>query len=453
MGMKKTQRNVLIAAIAVLLIAGAAVVYFLNFYGEEVQTVKAKETELVVTVNGPGKVGALSKTEVFPELAGIIDEIYVEDGAHVVAGQEVLRLKEEPLKLQLKEAQAALAQAKAARENVDYQKSHRELSISLAESSLDDARQAVKDLTKKRDDLKAQLKDAEEQLNLLRSSNATQGLDVLDDAITDLKAGLARVEDGLTQAKANETLAEQGLKQARNLPIGSQAGSAAQAGIAAAEEAVAVAQKALDNAVLKAPADGTLIYTSPQNPLMGGDPQASYVAGSAVSPQLSIFSVVSNNLLGFKAEIDESSIAEIKEGQEVKVSLDAFADSELLGKVSTVASTASSTLTGGNIFIVEISFNETRDDIKVGMKGDAEITVQTSEKILSIPLNALFSQGKTEFVYRLDGEKIYKTEVSTGIKNDDIVEISSGLKAGDSVVLAGEIALEDGMTVRASSTK
>lgn len=445
--MNKNKRTLLILAGAALVIAGAVAGYFFFFSGESVEVATAKRSNLEVKTNAPGKVEALNDVAVFPEAPGIIESISVADGAQVVAGQEIVRLKEEPLKLQLKEAQSALAQAKAASANVNYQKSARTMSIEAAESALSSAKKARSFAINNLTDARAQLDTAEDNLEKLLSREATQGLDSASSAVATAKAAVSSAEAAELETRAQVEQAEIAVKQAKNLPLGTEAKSASAAGILAAEEAVAFAQKALDNAVLYAPSDGTVIFTTILSPLPGG-PSSQYVAGSAVSPQASIFSIVSDSQLGFKAEVDESSIAEITTGQKVEVSLDAFSGKKFIGTVNDLATMAEGTLTGGNIFKVEISIDDAGEELRLGMKGDAEISVKTIDSVLVIPLNCYFTQGKSEFVYRVVDSKLEKVEVETGVQNDDFIEVTSGLNEGDKLVIAGETALKDGMRVK-----
>ncbi len=171
-------------------------------------------------------------------------------------------------------------------------------------------------------------------------------------------------------------------------------------------------------------------------------------AGAAVAPQAAPFSVVDLGGSTFIAEVDEADIDRVNVGMEADVTLDSFPGETFSTKVTHISSAAQPTATGGTIFPVELAMTDTNQSILIGMKGDATVKVSSIPSALTIPLEALFNENGTNFVYRVDGgTKLVKTTITIGAQTDTDVEVIEGLKKGDVVALASPTTYTDGMTV------
>lgn len=445
--MNKKQKKIAAAGALVLIVIGAGLFYFFTAR-ESVQTVVVEHENLVVSITGPGSVAALSKAEVFPKSAGIIDELFVEDGSQVEEGQVLLKLDEAPLKLKVKEAEAALAQAKASYESAGYQKSARQVGIESAQGALRSAQQGLAQSKSARMQAKAQMDKAQAVFDGLSSSESTLTVETARTNLVLAQAALATAETNVGQSQGAVVQAEAALRQAEAVPVGTGAAAAAEAAINAAQQGLDLANEALQAAVIVAPKAGTVLLGTPPGALMSAA-NISYTKGSVVSPESAILSIVADELLGFKVEVDESSISTIQLNQKAQIELDAFDGEVLTGTVTNISTSAQGTLTGGNIFMVELTFDEEHSDIRLGMKGEAEVIAQEQKNALVIPISALFSEGADDFVYRVVAGKLVKTAVVVGTQTDEKIEIAQGLSKGDVVALAGEVALGDGLRIRA----
>jgi RND family efflux transporter MFP subunit len=170
--------------------------------------------------------------------------------------------------------------------------------------------------------------------------------------------------------------------------------------------------------------------------------------GSAISPQAPPFTVVDFSALRFTAEVDEADIDRVKVDMMAMVSLDAFPGEEFSATVSRINPAAQPTATGGTVFAVELELAGVAKDILLGMKGDADVEVSSRGSALTVPVEALFSEGGTDFVYSIVAGKLKKTEITVGATTDTDIEVLSGLQAGDAVALSGSTQYVDGMAVR-----
>lgn len=439
--------KIIIGVIAAVVLIGLVGGYLaVKSGGTKVDVAKVKTESLAVTVLGSGKVTAGTKVDVYPESSGLIDTVYVKDGERVEKGAEVLKLQTDALDAQLAQAEAGLAQAKSALAQANFTAATKSASIKAAQASLKAAQDAY-DATKSAEQTARSAYQA-------MPSNPT-----LKSAYLQAKIATAQAKSALAQAKA-------GLTQAQSTPASS-AKASAQDGVNAAQDSVNIAKRALDKATLRAPMTGVVMYptasagASSLAALSGGSSAGATaksndntpVKGAALAQGSVAFSIVDDTKLSFSAEIDEADIEKVKVGQKVEVTLDAFNGKTFKGSVISIGDVAQTNATGGTVFIVEMSLDNQGDaTVKLGMKGDSTIEVENLTSALTVPIEALFSEGGKDYVYVIENDKLVKKNITAGTTTDTSVEVIDGLSEGETVALAGSKPLSAGMKVTASTT-
>jgi multidrug efflux pump subunit AcrA (membrane-fusion protein) len=76
------------------------------------------------------------------------------------------------------------------------------------------------------------------------------------------------------------------------------------------------------------------------------------------------------------------------------------------------------------------------------------ITADEQKPRLAASQSALVNKGKSTLVYLVQGDRVKETPVTVGIKLGDMTEITSGLKAGDRVVVKSPGGLKDGSKIK-----
>jgi multidrug efflux pump subunit AcrA (membrane-fusion protein) len=138
-----------------------------------------------------------------------------------------------------------------------------------------------------------------------------------------------------------------------------------------------------------------------------------------------------------KVFINEVDISKIHKDQKVTMGLDAFPEVKMEGVVKTVANIGE-TRPGATakVFEVNIKLNKVDSILKPGMTTSNNILINEIPNKLIIPLEAVFAEGKTSFVYLKKGNSIDKQEVKLGKSNDEEVIVEKGLAEGDVVYLS-----------------
>lgn len=143
-------------------------------------------------------------------------------------------------------------------------------------------------------------------------------------------------------------------------------------------------------------------------------------------------------------KINEVDVAKISKGLKVEIKPDAFSDSVFSGTVNSIANLAVNKDMSSKIkvFPVEILINESDKNLLPGLTVSCRIIMDKVENVLFIPLDALFTEGVKNFVYKKKGTGYEKTEIETGISNTDFIVVVSGLKEGEEIALVNPFAKE-----------
>ena len=133
--------------------------------------------------------------------------------------------------------------------------------------------------------------------------------------------------------------------------------------------------------------------------------------------------------------IDETDILSLKEGQEAQITVSSVSDDAFTGSVTSISKVAD-TSTGVTRYSAEVTLDR-EEGMLVGMTADVDVRIEGTENALIIPVDALHQNSASYYVYTGydEAQKRYtgRTEVTIGMQNDDDVEITSGLKEGDTV--------------------
>ena len=145
----------------------------------------------------------------------------------------------------------------------------------------------------------------------------------------------------------------------------------------------------------------------------------------------------------FDMEIDELDIAKVKKGQDVEITAEALEGKIFTGKVTSVAEEGTST-NGVTNYIVQVTIDEP-GELKSGMNVDAIIIIEDKNNILVVPSLAINKEGTKYYVdvYLEDSEKTEKRYIEIGVSDNSNVEVLSGLKKGEKVVVNSSGSLFD----------
>lgn len=199
---------------------------------------------------------------------------------------------------------------------------------------------------------------------------------------------------------------------------------------------VEIANLALKYATIYSPIEGVVTKVDPP------------VAGLNLIYSTSAIEIADPNKMRFEAIVDETDIGRLKVGQPAIVTLDAFPEKEFKGKIERIAFKSTSTSSGGTGFSVDVFFPlEATEKLRIGLNGDFRVVIETKENVLLIPSESLLEIGEGKYVFKFVEGRVIQTEVTTGLTNEELVEIVKGLSEGDLVIQEDAGLLKDGQKV------
>lgn len=174
------------------------------------------------------------------------------------------------------------------------------------------------------------------------------------------------------------------------------------------------------------------------SPISGIVVERNATVGATVGSDANVFKIVDISSVWIDANVFEKDLARVKLGQQVNVSVTAFSGSVFTGKVILV-----STVIDPDTRSVKVRTEVPNRDgrLKPDMFANVEIITDVNRTSISIPQSALLNDGGESVVFVANGSAFEKRTVTAGIQSNDRVEIISGLKAGDKVVIKGNYLL------------
>ncbi|MDQ5938876.1 MAG: HlyD family secretion protein, partial [Patescibacteria group bacterium] len=135
--------------------------------------------------------------------------------------------------------------------------------------------------------------------------------------------------------------------------------------------------------------------------------------------------------------VPESDITKLKVGDTVEITLDAFGNDQIFNGTVTFIDPASTVISEVIYYKVTVGFNVKDEKIKSGMTANLTILTNSKDNILVVPSRAVSARGDERFVEVLENNQAVEKEVQVGLKGDDgLWEISSGLNAGEKIIIS-----------------
>ncbi len=170
--------------------------------------------------------------------------------------------------------------------------------------------------------------------------------------------------------------------------------------------------------------------------------------GALVGPTAqtgAILTVQNTDVLRVFLPVNERDVADLAVGQDATVELDAMPGKRYSGKVVRL-SPAFDPVTRTLDAEVHV---KNPGELRTGMYGRGFITTAIHKDALVVPAGAVQISSDRAYVFLLQGDKVKRTEVKTGVDGGNWLEVTAGLSRGDRIITAGGDILSDGSQVRA----
>jgi HlyD family secretion protein len=241
-------------------------------------------------------------------------------------------------------------------------------------------------------------------------------------------SAVANAKAALSAAASSLETSEKSLLQAQSDLALTASGSRPEA--IAAQRALVAADEATLNGLLTDLSKRSIVA-----PLDGVVTQVSVDPGETVSPAAIAVTINGKGKFEMVANVSEVDIALVAVGQPVRVTLDAFPATEVwTGKVSFI-DPAEKVVEGVIFYETKMVFDQEDERLRSGMTANIDIETARREDVLRVPLRALReADGKTT-VKVLVADAPVDRDVTTGIEDDDVIEVVSGVSEGEAVIV------------------
>src|SRR5437763_8092103 len=341
------KKKIVISVAAVAVVALVVIISIAAGRKEEpeVTVVKVEQRpELKSTVTASGEVRPVKFINLTSEVAGRIEEIYVNPGDHVTQGQPLVRL--DPTQLQSgQEAQSAAVQvaysdvqnARAAVSSAENNVAQQQQAQSVAEASLAQARQAVvsaqTSVERAQVDLNTAQRELKRSTQLVESGVASRSeFDAARDRVEQTQVALCTAQAELEQRKIaieeSKARVNQAKVNVRDAEIGVQRASSS---VKSSEARVNQQQAVLRGDVSQR---NKATQLSPLTGVVADIPARQGQFALANFSSTPLMTIADMSAINIEVNVDETEIKEVEVGQQVKIKVDAMGDKELAGAVT-----------------------------------------------------------------------------------------------------------------------
>ncbi len=411
---KKSKKKLFIFGGIGLLLLVLIIIAFVSGNKEEiisVQVEKAMKRNITQTVSATGTINPEFKVVITPEVTGEIVALPVKEGNVVKKGDLLLKIRSDAYKAQVQQSEANLANAKAV--------------MGMRKADLDK-----------------------------------------------VTADYNRIKE----LHAKKLASDSELETSKSAYLSAKASfEGAQANVLQNEAALKYQEDQLRKTTIYSPMAGTITQLNME--------LGEKVLGSGFSQGTNIMTVSDLNNIEAVVNVDENDVVLVAIGDTARVKVDAFGDKEFRGIVKQIGNSAISTGTGTQDqvvnFEVKIKLIDTNPNLRPGMSCNAKIETARIKDVWSVPIQSVTARTANEMmpggnnnsqqdeeavnkkkddtkpqeiIFIVKDGKAKSVNVTTGISDDNYIEIKSGLKGGEEVVTGSYRAisrdLHDGSVVR-----
>lgn len=389
-----------------------------------VTTGKAFAREVPSYIQATGSLVAEETSDVAPQTSGQVTATPVNVGAFVKQGQVIARLNEKDARLRLQQAEVGVQQALAGVREAEARLGLRP-GGSFDASTIPEVRAASANY----DQAVAQLRLAEANEKRYRELVETGDVasSVYDQYRTQRDTARAQVNNARQQLEAALNTARQS----------NEAIQTAEAAVAAARAQVSIAEKAVNDATVRAPYAG---YVS-NRPI---------AVGEYVTPASIIATVLRTNPVKLQMQAQESDVPTIKPGMSVSLQVDAHPDRKFAGRVTAINPAIDPT---SRAAVIEAEIENNDNALRSGMFAVAQILRPGGNNIVYVPRSSVLSDTNTQSsrVFVVQGETVKLRIVQLGIEEGDTVQVLSGVQPDETVATSNLQQLYEGARVRPQS--
>jgi membrane fusion protein, multidrug efflux system len=182
-------------------------------------------------------------------------------------------------------------------------------------------------------------------------------------------------------------------------------------------------------------------YTTIRSPINGVITYRGVDRGDIASPRDHLLTVSNLEDLVIRVNVSELEAPYLRPGDEVRVRVDAYRDSQFTGRIRRVFPAADPDT---RLIPIEIELINRDERLFPGLFARVELQSRQRENVLVVPVNAVLTNPQGErFVYTVNDDTAHYRKITVGMRTDQYIEVVDGLSEEDKVVIRGAGSLRD----------
>lgn len=162
--------------------------------------------------------------------------------------------------------------------------------------------------------------------------------------------------------------------------------------------------------------------------------------GASVRLRQTLLTIPDMSQMGVRVNVHESQVKKVHIGQPVKIRVDAEPGKEMDGRVAELAilpdSNSSRYTPNLKVYPCTIHINGYHPWMKPGMNAKVEIIIDQLADVLYVPVQSVEVEQDHHFCYVSNSGVLERREISTGLFNDEFIEVRDGLQGGEAIALS-----------------
>lgn len=376
-----------------------------------------------------GHLEAVDQADISSKLSRMVERVLVREGDSVVVGQPLIVLDSRDFEAQVQQAasQVEAAQANTRRAQVTTPLTEAEVSIGVRR-----AEEAVRQARSSGEQVRLDLEDGQRDVKRKRELFA-------DDAIP--RTELERAELRYAQAQKNWNSTQAQLRSSQEALLLARANLARpqlnRAEVVSAQAQVGTAQATQDAATVQ------LDYTVLRSPVRGVVVERKVEPGQSVGAQTgTLLRIVDPSKLELVGMVPERYLSFLKRGAEVTVLADSFPDQKFSASLHQIVPEADQETHSLKVRLRLQGANS----LVPGLYARAQLKLRSFQGV-TVPATALQRSTRGSYVLLLEGDKVRRSPVTVSYEDESKAILTSGVKEGAEVVVAGGEGLPDGQVV------
>lgn len=257
----------------------------------------------------------------------------------------------------------------------------------------------------------------------------------LEQQQSSLLSATANLAEATDNAQRMQELADQGVVSQQQLVQAQTQAEVARAQVQQTRAAIAQMEAQVANGTITSPIDG-VVLTRSQN------------MGDMASPGTPLYTIAQQGGLQIRLAIPEADLPLAQVGEEIPISAVAVPGATFSARIAEVAP-----LVDPKTRLVTVKADLPPDTpVRIGMDVSA-VLHGSSHQALVVPAEAIVVVGAEQIVYVVRDGHAWRTPIQTGLRSDGEVEVTSGLAAGNTVVVKGSSFLSDGIPVTVTGAR